>query len=130
MTVILFFLGALLLTCIDWRHQIIPDLIVIPLIIVLILSKYVDQTLLISDGIALLIIVTIFVIPIAFNLEFGGGDVRFGAYCALFLGIGKIGYFVICAGLLHLLLLWIIRKKQFGFAPAMTLATFVCWIVP
>ena len=57
------------------------------------------------------------------------GDLRFGAFCALFLGLGLIGPFIMMAGLVHLLILSVLRKKSFAFAPAMSLAALASYII-
>lgn len=109
--------------------QVIPDWIVLPAIGALLILKYFEETLQWQDLIAMTIILIVFVIPIALNMAFGGGDLRFGAFCALFLGLPLVGWFVMLSGVLHLLLLTIIKKKSFGFAPAMSVAALSAYLI-
>jgi hypothetical protein len=54
---------------------------------------------------------------------------RFGVFCALFLGLTPIGWFVMLSGALHVTLLLILKKKSFGFAPAMSLAAILSYFI-
>ena len=128
MYILVLFIGvAFVISYIDIKSSLIPDKIMFPTIAGMIVLKYLYNSLSINDLIAVSIIFIIFVIPIALNLAFGGGDIRFGVFCALFLGLAQIGYFVIFAGLLHLIILFILKRKSFGFAPAMSLATLLAY---
>jgi len=128
MYILVLFIGvAFVISYIDIKSSLIPDKIMFPAIAGMIVLKYLYNSLSINDLIAVSIIFIIFVIPIALNLAFGGGDIRFGVFCALFLGLAQIGYFVIFAGLLHLIILFILKRKSFGFAPAMSLATLLAY---
>jgi len=124
---LIFIFGAFLLSWIDWKKQIIPDRFSLPLIAILTIVKAFEATLTWSDGVAIVVVLVVFLIPIALNMNFGGGDLRFGAFCALFLGLENIGYFIAGAGLIHLILLGILRRREFGFAPAMSLAALAAW---
>ena len=124
---VLFISVAFIISYIDIKSSIIPDKIILPAIFGLIILKYLDSSLCINDFIAVIIIFIIFVIPIALNMAFGGGDIRFGVFCALFLGLAQIGYFVIFAGLLHLMILFALKKDSFGFAPAMSLSALIVY---
>ena len=126
-TLVLFIGVAFVISYIDIKSSLIPDKIMFPAIVGMIVLKYLDNSLSINDLIAVSIIFIIFVIPIALDLAFGGGDIRFGVFCALFLGLAQIGYFVIFAGLLHLIILFLLKRKSFGFAPAMSLATLLAY---
>lgn len=122
MLLLFFIFIGLLISYFDWKYRVIPDSVIVPAIFFIILLKFFDGTLKSTDFIASGIILTIFLIPILLNLEFGGGDLRFGVFSALFVGLEGLGYFVMVSGLLHLLLLGIKKKNSFGFAPAMSLA--------
>ena len=128
-TLVLFISVAFIISYIDIKSSLIPDKIMFPAILAMFILKYFENSLSINDLIAISIIFIIFVVPIALNLAFGGGDIRFGVFCALFLGLAQIGYFVIFAGLLHLMILFILRRKSFGFAPAMSLATLLAYSI-
>jgi len=117
-----FIIIALVISFIDWKYQLIPDVIMFPAIFFIVLIKHYDMSLKIDDFISVGLILIIFIIPIFFNMKFGGGDLRFGVFCALFVGLGNLGYFVIFAGLLHLLLLGMKKENFFGFAPSMSLS--------
>jgi len=52
----------------------------LPSILLLLLLKYTEGALLSGDFIAAGIVLTLFIIPIFFNMEFGGGDLRFGIF--------------------------------------------------
>ena len=128
--ILLFFiLIALYISYVDIKKGIIQDKVILPSIIVLIFIKFLENSLITSDFIALLIVVLVFAIPIALNLAFGGGDLRFGAFSALFLGIEQIGLFIVLSGLIHLLILVGIRKKEFAFAPAMSFAAIGSYMI-
>ncbi len=62
-------------------------------------------------------------------MAFGGGDLRFGAFCALFVGLEGVGYFIIFSGLIHLIILAAVKKKSYGFAPAMSIAAILSYTI-
>ena len=126
-TLVLFISIAFIISYIDIKSSLIPDKVMFPAIMGMLILKYFDDSLSINDLIAVSIIFIIFVIPIALDMAFGGGDIRFGVFCALFLGLAQIGYFVIFAGLVHLMILFILKRKSFGFAPAMSLAALMAY---
>lgn len=126
---VFFILVALSISYIDAVNGIIPDKIMVPAITILLLMKFYFDALTIYDFIAVAIVLIIFVAPIFLNMNFGGGDLRFGAFCALFLGLPSIGWFVLFSGVFHLLLLFALRKESFGFAPAMSVAAVASYIV-
>jgi Flp pilus assembly protein protease CpaA len=117
-----FILIAIIISVIDIKNRVIPDKIILPAFVVLLLMKYAEQSLSVYDLYSILITLLLFLIPLALNMAFGGGDLRFGAFCSLFVGLEGVGYFILLSGLLHLLLLLILQKKSFAFAPAMSLA--------
>lgn len=126
---IFFIFVALSISYIDIFEGLIPDKIIVPAIAVLLLMKFYFNVLNIYDFIAVAIVLIIFVIPIFFNMNFGGGDLRFGAFCAMFLGLTPIGWFILLSGVFHLLLLLTLRKESFGFAPAMSVAAVASYMV-
>lgn len=110
---------------IDIKKEIIPDAISIPAIIALIVVKHFEGTLHTGDFVAAGIVLLLFVIPIFFDMAFGGGDLRFGVFAALFVGLEGIGFFILYSGAIHLLVLTVLKRKSFAFAPSMSLAA-VC----
>lgn len=104
-------------------------MIVLPAIVGLVLLKWIEDTLSLNDFIAVAIVTVVFIIPIIFGMVFGGGDIRYGVFCALFVGLKPIGFFLIFAGVLHLVVLALLKKKSFGFAPAMSLAALGAYMV-
>lgn len=80
-----------------------------------------------TDLAAVVVVVIIFMIPIMLDMNFGGGDLRFGVFCGLFLGLAPLGYFIALAGIVHLLIMGILRVREFGFAPAMSIASLVVY---
>ncbi|MDD5717755.1 MAG: prepilin peptidase [Sulfuricurvum sp.] len=120
---LIFIIGAAFISWIDWKNSIIPDKYIIPLIFILGITKVITGSFETNDLIAVLIILIIFLIPIFLNFNFGGGDLRFGAFCALFLGLAPVGYFIASAGIIHLIIMGLLRKREFGFAPAMSIAS-------
>jgi len=124
-----FIIIASLISYIDSKKEIIPDKIIIPAFFVLVLLKYVEGSLLGSDFIAVGIVFVIFVIPIVLNMAFGGGDLRFGAFCALFLGLKPIGFFILFSGLAHLVITFVLKKKSFAFAPAMSIGAILAYFM-
>ena len=106
---------------IDIKKGLILDKIMFPSFLVLLLIKQFEGVLDFNTFLAVVIVVVIFTIPVILNMAFGGGDLRFGAFCALFLGLSSIGYFIVFSGLVHLLLLSILKKRSFAFAPAMSI---------
>ena len=129
MSLIFFIIVATIISYIDYTKRLIPDKIIFPSIIVMLFLKWGDGILTINDFIAMGIVIVVFIIPILFGMTFGGGDIRFGAFCALFLGLEQVGVFVALSGVIHLLILALLRKKSFAFAPAMTLASLVAYMV-
>lgn len=130
MVTLLFFITvAGVISYIDIKQGLILDKIMFPSLLILMLLKYLDNTLNINDFIAVAVVLFIFVIPIVLNMSFGGGDLRFGAFCALFLGLAPIGYFVMLSGLVHVILLAILHKKSYPFAPAMSLGALGAYFI-
>ncbi len=124
-----FIIIAFIISYIDSKKRIIPDKIIIPAFVGLLILKWLDASLSLNDAIAVVLILVIFLIPIIFNMAFGGGDLRFGAFCALFVGLGSIGYFIMLSGIIHLLILGIFKKKSYGFAPAMSAAAILSYFI-
>jgi len=124
-----FIIVAFIISYIDSKKRIIPDKIIITAIVGLIGLKWLDATITLNDGIAVVVVLIIFLIPIILNMAFGGGDLRFGAFCALFVGLGSIGYFIMLSGIIHLLILGIVKKKSYGFAPAMSAAAILSYFI-
>jgi len=120
------FFGSVL-SYIDYKRQMVPDKIVLPAIIILIVAKYIQNKLFLEDFVGAFIVIAIFLIPIALNMAFGGGDLRFGFFCALFVGLGGVGYFILLSALIHLLFLVLTKKQVFGFVPAMSLGAFLVY---
>ena len=80
-----------------------------------------------ESAMAVALVVMLFLIPIVMGMAFGGGDLRFGAFCALFVGLEGAGYFIMCAGIAHLVIAAAVRKKVFPFAPAMSIGALVAY---
>lgn len=106
----------------DVKRFIIPDKIMLPSIAAMAVLKYytgVDlSTLLICAG----SVFALFVVMLFFIDAFGGGDLRFGIFCALYLASFDILWFFVIAGAIQLLLLLVLRRKFWAFAPAMSIA--------
>lgn len=124
-----FIIVSIIISYIDITKGLIPDKIVMPSFAILIFLKYFESTLSLYDPVAVMIVVILFIIPIALNMAFGGGDVRFGAFCALFVGLESVGYFVLLSGLVHLVILMIVKKKSYPFAPAMSLGAIGAYVM-
>ncbi|ADN09887.1 prepilin peptidase [Sulfurimonas autotrophica] len=124
-----FIIIAFIISYIDSKKRIIPDKIIIPAFVGLLILKWLDASLSLNDAIAVILILVIFLVPIILNMAFGGGDLRFGAFCALFVGLGSIGYFIMLSGIIHLLILGILKKKSYGFAPAMSAAAIISYFI-
>lgn len=124
-----FIIIASIISYIDSQKGIIPDKIIMPAFVGLVILKWLDASLSFNDAISVFIILVIFLIPIVLNMAFGGGDLRFGAFCALFVGLEGIGYFIIFSGIIHLMLLDILKKKSYGFAPAMSAAAIISYTI-
>ena len=122
-----FIIVAFIISYIDIKTRLIPDKIILPAFVGLLILKWIDTSLYINDAIAIGLVLVIFIIPIILNMAFGGGDLRFGAFCALFVGLHAIGYFLIFAGVMHLAILSILKKKSYGFAPAMSIAAIISY---
>lgn len=126
---IFFIFISLIISYIDIKKSIIPDTIILPSIVLLLCIKWYTSTLLFSDLFAMIIIFVVFMVPIIVNMTFGGGDLRFGVFCALFVGLESVGYFVLFAGVIHLLILFLLQKKSFGFAPAMSISALLAYSI-
>ncbi|WP_457750246.1 A24 family peptidase [Sulfurimonas sp.] len=122
-----FIIIASLISYIDSKKRIIPDKIIFPALIGLVFLKFLDNSLSVNDAIAVGLVLAVFIIPVVLNMAFGGGDLRFGAFCALFVGLEQVGYFILFAGTLHLVLLSIVKKKSYAFAPAMSIAAIISY---
>ncbi|MEN4046489.1 MULTISPECIES: prepilin peptidase [Sulfurimonas] len=124
-----FIVIASVLSYIDSKKRVIPDRIILPAFAVLVILKWWDADLSVYDLYAVLIVLVIFIIPVILNMAFGGGDLRFGAFCALFVGLSQVGYFIIFSGLIHLVILAALKKKSYGFAPAMSIAAILSYTI-
>jgi leader peptidase (prepilin peptidase) / N-methyltransferase len=130
MIILIYFINiSLFISYVDIKKSLIPDKIIIPAIFGLVALKWLDGSLNLYDFVAMIIVLMIFVIPIMINMAFGGGDLRFGAFCALFLGIEQVGLFVLFAGVFHLLILSLLKKESYGFAPAMSLSALLAYMI-
>lgn len=118
-SLLFFIVGGGILAVIDYKKHIIPDILSIPSIAVLLLIKFFEKGSIGSEIAAVCTVLAIFLILLYFFADFGGGDLRFGALCAAFLGFGDMFVFFIMAGLLHLSMLSFLKTKVAGFAPAM-----------
>jgi len=128
-SLLFFIIVSWIVSYIDIKKGLILDKIMIPSFIVLLVLKYFEHTLVIENFIAIVIVLIIFIIPIILNMAFGGGDLRYGAFAALFLGLEPIGYFIMFSGLIHVILLAVMKKKSFPFAPAMSLGALGAYMV-
>lgn len=124
-----FIVIAAVISFIDLKKRLIPDKVMLPSIIIMLLLKWISDTLSIDDLIAVGIVTIVFIIPIALGMAFGGGDIRFGIFCALFIGLEEVGIFIMLAGIIQLCILALVRKKSFAFAPAMTLSALTAYIL-
>ena len=129
MLLLYFIIFAAILSYIDYKKQVIPDIISLPAIGGMVVLKWYVGTLDVTDLIAVGIVLVVFIVPIVFGMVFGGGDIRFGVLCALFLGLKPLGIFIALAGVVHLMLLMVLRKKSFAFAPAMSIAAVSAYMV-
>jgi prepilin signal peptidase PulO-like enzyme (type II secretory pathway) len=129
MSLLFFIIVSGVISYIDIKKGLILDTIMFPSFFILLALKYLENSLSTYDFIAVMIILVIFIIPIILNFSFGGGDLRFGAFCALFVGLAPLGYFVIFSGVTHLLILTVLRKKSFAFAPAMTVGAITAYLI-
>jgi len=130
MLALLFFITISgIISYIDIKSGLILDKIMFPSFVILLLIKYLENSLSMYDLIAIVIVLIIFIIPIILNMAFGGGDLRFGVFCALFLGLAPIGYFIMLSGLFHVILLAVLKKTSFPFAPAMSLGALGSYMV-
>lgn len=118
---------SILISWIDARTSLIPDKFILPAIVLLGFIMAIEGHLNSNHILAVILVIVIFLIPIVLNLPFGGGDVRFGAFCALFLGLESLGYFIALAGIVHLIIMRLLHKNEFGFAPAMSIASLVVY---
>lgn len=129
MVLVFFIMIAITISIIDYKKRVIPDPIILPAIIILIAMKWFENSLNTESFIAVAIIAVIFFIPIALGMAFGGGDVRYGVFCALFVSLKGVGLFLIFSGLFHLIVLKVLGKKVFGFAPAMSLGALSAYMI-
>lgn len=124
-----FIIIACIVSYIDSKRSVIPDKIIIPAIVILIALKWFEQSLSLYDFIAVAVVLAIFMIPLVLNMAFGGGDLRYGAFCALFIGLDAVGYFIMLSGIIHLVILSIVKQKSYGFAPAMSIAAIMSYFI-
>jgi len=117
------------ITIYDLKYKIIPDIIILPAILFLIFLRLFDETINLDYLYAIIFIVIVFVLPILLNLRFGGGDIRFGIFSAILLGFPNIVWFITISALFHLLILLILKKKEYPFAPSMFTASIVVYFL-
>jgi len=126
-TFVFFILISAIISWIDIKTSLIPDKIILPAIAAMVFLLFIEGTLDSSRLLAAAVVLAIFIVPVVLNLAFGGGDLRFGIFCALLVGLEGIGYFIALSGALHLLLLLSLRKSHFGFAPAMSTGALITY---
>jgi leader peptidase (prepilin peptidase) / N-methyltransferase len=125
---LLFFLAvAAVVSVIDWRSQLIPDNIILPSILLLMVIKYMESALRIYDIAAMGVTALLFALFIFFHMRLGGGDIRYGVFCTLFVGWEQLGWFIMAAGLFHLLLMAVTHRREGAFAPAMSLGALLAY---
>lgn len=95
----------------------------------MLLFKLFIHRLQVDDLYAVLLVFVLFTVFILLDLKFGGGDIRFGVFCALFLGLHPIGWFVLLSGIFQIIFLYLTKKETFAFAPAMSLATVASYLM-
>ncbi len=114
----------------DIKYQNIPDRYSLSAIaILLFLIWYFGYSLSVAM-IAAGFVIAVFLIPLFFGMNFGGGDLRYGVMSALVVGFPYIAYWLIVSSLIHIAVLAITGKRVFGFAPAMFLATIILPYLP
>lgn len=117
---LLFFLVAGgLIAIIDYKKNIIPDILSIPSILIMFAIKLYENGTIVNEIKMMVLVLFIFVLLIYFFNDFGGGDLRFGALCAVFIGSIDIFLFFIVSGIVQAFALSVSGKKVIGFAPAM-----------
>ena len=124
---IIFIIVGFYVSVYDIKYKIIPDYIILPSIAILLIFKFLNSSLAITHLYSILFIITIFVLPIVLGFRFGGGDIRFGIFSSILLGFPNIAWFILLSASLHLLILLILKKKEYPFAPSMFLATIVVY---
>lgn len=100
----------------------------LPSIVVMVALKFFSGSLVWYDLYAVIVVSIVFFIPILFDMAFGGGDIRFGVFAALLVGLEGVGYFILLAALIHLVLLMVLKKRELGFAPAMSLGAVLVYM--
>jgi len=128
LTLVFFIIVSLIVSIVDVNKEEIPDILMLPSIFILAVYKYYMGIFEIEIIYATGFIIFIFILPIALNMQFGGGDIRFGIFSAVFLSFPNIILFVLLSGILHLVFLLTVRKNRAGFAPAMSIAAVVCYL--
>ncbi len=114
----------------DIKYQNIPDRYSLSAILILLFLIWYLEYPLKPALIAAAFILAVFLIPLFLGMNFGGGDLRYGVMSALVVGFPDIAYWLIVSSLLHLIILAFMKKRVFGFAPAMFLATILLPYLP
>lgn len=120
-------LTALLISLHDFKYSVIPDKWMFPALIVLGALLGYEGKLVWDTALAVALVLGVFLIPILSGMAFGGGDLRFGAFSALLVGLEGVGYFILYSGLVHLAIAAIARQKKFPFAPAMSIGALAAY---
>lgn len=123
-----YLLVALIVSIIDFQKETIPDSVMLPSIFALAIYRYYFDSLDFDIFYAIATTIFIFLIPLILNMNFGGGDLRFGIFSAIFLSFPDVVLFVLFSGVFQIVILLILRKKSCGFAPAMSLSGVLCYI--
>lgn len=127
---IIFILFSLPILYHDIKYQDIPDRFSLPAIGLLILFHLFLSASIQPFLIAAAFVLVVFLIPLFFGMDFGGGDLRYGVMSALVVGFPGIAYWMILSAVIHLIILGMLRKTIFGFAPAMFLAVLILPFLP
>ena len=114
----------------DIRYQNIPDKFSLPAIVAEVGLLWYFHVPLVPALVAAGFVLAVFLIPLFLGMDFGGGDLRYGVMSALVVGFPEIAYWLILAATVHLLILLLMRRSVFGFAPAMFIATILLPYLP
>lgn len=132
MITITFYIFAFLLSYIDFKKFLVPDLLLLTMTILLLFFKIVENQIYVSSFITPLIILILYIIILLLFPKsiLGGGDIKYSLVIAFYLPFMIFPYFLIVSGILQSIAIFInqkIRKRKIlPMVPIMSISVLIC----
>ena len=132
MITLTFYIFAFILSYIDFRRFLVPDLLLLTMTIMLLFFKIVENQIYVSSFITPLLVLVIYIIILLLFPKsiLGGGDIKYSLVIAFYLTPLGFAYFLVISGILQSVAIFInqkIRKRKIlPMVPIMTISVIIC----